>query len=414
MGERIYGLIGETLKHSWSVPIHRELGCGSYRLYELAPEEVADFLASHEIGGLNVTIPYKKTVIPLCASLDAYAERIGSVNTLVTDSSGGLRGYNTDAAGLSYIARRAGIRFQGARVLILGTGGTSLTARAVASGEGASSVTVVSRSGPVDYQNVYGCTDTEIVINATPVGMYPDTGKQAVDLGRFPRLKGVLDVIYNPNRTALLVQAQQLGIPCSDGLPMLVAQAVEAERIFTGKEIPDAEIERITALLRRQTTNIVLIGMPGSGKTTVGAALSGMTGRPAIDLDQVIEEQAGMTIPEIFKTEGEEGFRRRETAAAEEVGKRSGAVIMTGGGIVTKPENYYSLRQNGYLFQLDRDPDLLPTEGRPLSQNTDLRKMAEQRAPMYAAFRDELIDNNGTVSGAAGTIWRKYLEYTRT
>ena len=297
MGDRIYGLIGETLKHSWSVPIHRELGCSIYRLYELTPDRLGSFLTQQDIGGLNVTIPYKKAVIPYCTRIDPLAKEIGSVNTLVTDSSGSLCGYNTDAAGFSYLARRAGISFSGANVLILGTGGTSLTARTVASHEGASRIVVVSRSGPVNYENVYNESETDIVVNTTPVGMYPHSGEKLLDLRRFPNLKCVLDVIYNPNRTALLAQAEELGCPCSDGLPMLVAQAVEAERIFTGRPIPDSEVERITGLLRTQTSNIVLIGMPGSGKTTVGLALSEKTGRKAIDLDELIETEAGMTIP---------------------------------------------------------------------------------------------------------------------
>ncbi len=414
MGDRIYGLIGETLKHSWSVPIHWELGCSTYSLYELTPDRLGSFLTQQTIGGLNVTIPYKKAVIPYCTRIDPLAKEIGSVNTLVTDSSGSLCGYNTDAAGFSYLARRAGISFSGATVLILGTGGTSLTTRTVAAHEGASRIVVVSRSGPVNYENVYNESETDIVVNTTPVGMYPHSGEKLLDLRRFPNLKGVLDVIYNPNRTALLAQAEEMGCPCSDGLPMLVAQAVEAERIFTGRPIPDSEVERITGLLRTQTSNIVLIGMPGSGKTTVGLALSEKTGRKAIDLDELIEAEAGMTIPEIFETEGEAGFRARETKAATEAGRESGVIIMTGGGIVTRAENYYPLHQNGILFQLDRALDLLPKNGRPLSLKTDLKEMAARRAPMYKAFRDELIDNNGTVDDTVDTIWEDYLEHTRT
>ena len=237
MAEKIYGLIGETLKHSWSVPIHQALGCDSYRLYELKPEELGSFLNQNRIGGLNVTIPYKKAVIPYCASIDPYAESIGAVNTLVPDDEGKLHGFNTDALGLSYIARRSGISFQDAKVVVLGSGGTSLTARAVARNEGAREIIVISRNGENNYENLSRHADADILINTTPVGMYPHNGECLVDLKAFSALRGVLDVVYNPARTALLLQAEELGIPHSDGLPMLVAQAVAAEEKFFDREI---------------------------------------------------------------------------------------------------------------------------------------------------------------------------------
>ena len=405
MDERIYGLLGRKLGHSWSVPIHAALGNGTYRLLELEPDGLAPFLRRKDIGGLNVTIPYKRDVMPLCDEIDPAAEAIGSVNTIVRRADGKLVGYNTDIDGFLYMARRAGISLSGKKVVILGSGGASLTAQAAARQEGAAEVVVVSRSGPDNYDNLSRHADAEILVNATPVGMYPGNGQSPVDLSVFPACQGVLDVIYNPRRTALLLQGSERGIPCSDGLPMLVAQAVAAEERFFDKAIPASENERILAQLRREMTNLVLIGMPGSGKTTVGEALSRLTGREAIDLDQMIETTAGCSIPEIFRREGESGFRARERAAAEEAGKRTGVILLTGGGIVKTAENYAALHQNGRIYQLVRDLSLLPTEGRPLSQGADLQAMWRERAPLYQRFRDAEIDNSGTVEDTAAAIW---------
>ena len=412
MTERIYGLIGETLGHSWSVPIHHALGCEAYRLYELKPDELGSFLEKSCIGGLNVTIPYKKAVIPYCASIDPYAETIGSVNTLVPDKNGKLLGYNTDALGLSYIAKRSGISFRDAKVVILGSGGTSLTARAVARTEGARESVVVYRSGENNYGNLSLHQDADLLVNTTPVGMYPHNGECLVDLNAFPGLKGVLDVIYNPARTALLMQAERLGIPHSGGLPMLTAQAVAAEEKFFDRKIPDSETERIAGMLRRDMTNIVLIGMPGSGKTTVGKALAEKTGRQMIDIDEEIVKAAGCPIPEIFINSGEPGFRKIETDAVREAGKETGKIIMTGGGVVTRRENYEPLHQNGWIYQLDRDLSLLPVDGRPISQKTGAMELFRQRAPLYASFRDVLISNNGPIEETVEKIWKDFNENT--
>ena len=412
MGERVYGLVGRRLGHSWSVPIHAALGCEGYRLIELEPDALASFLARPDIGGLNVTIPYKRDVMPLCDAIDPAAEAIGSVNTIVRGADGKLTGYNTDIDGFLYMARRAGISLAGRKVVILGSGGASLTARAAARREGAREIVVVSRSGPDNYENLSRHADAEILVNTTPVGMYPGNGASPVDLAAFPHLTGVLDVIYNPRRTALLLQGSARGIPCSDGLPMLVAQAKRAEELFTGQSIPDSENERILSQLRREMTNLVLIGMPGSGKTTVGEALARLTGREAIDLDARIEEAAGCSIPEIFAREGESGFRVREAVAAAEAGKRTGVILLTGGGIVKTPANYAALHQNGRIYQLVRDLTLLPTEGRPLSQGADLAAMWRERAPLYQRFRDAEIDNSGTVDDTAAAIWREFCEHS--
>ena len=413
MAAPLFGLIGETLKHSWSVPIHHALGCSDYRLYELRPEELEAFLKENAIGGLNVTIPYKKAVIPFCSELDPYAAAIGSVNTLVPDGKGGLKGYNTDAIGFSYIAKRAGISFRDAKVVILGTGGTSLTAQAVVRNEGAKEQVIVSRTGENNYQNLPAHYDADVLVNTTPVGMYPHNGECLADLKKFTRLRGVLDVIYNPIRTALLLQAEQLGIPRGNGLPMLTAQAVAAEERFFGTKIDDAEIERIAAMLRRDMMNIVLIGMPGSGKSTVGKALAERTGRAVIDIDAEITRTAGCSIPDLFRDQGEAAFRAMETEAVRLAGKETGKIIITGGGVVTREENYAPLRQNGWICQLERDLKLLPIDGRPVSQKTPAAELYRQRAPLYAAFRDAAADNNGTVAETVETIWRDFCESTR-
>ena len=412
MGEKIYGLLGRKLGHSWSVPIHKALGCGGYRLIELEPEELAGFLAREDIGGLNVTIPYKRDVMPLCGVIDPAAQAIGSVNTIVRDPDGTLRAYNTDAAGFCWMARRAGISFSGKKAVILGSGGASLTAQAMAKQLGAREIAVISRSGENNYHNLSRHADADIVVNTTPVGTYPDVGKAAADLRNFPRCSGVLDVVYNPRRTALLLQAEELGIPCSDGLPMLVAQAAAAEEHFFSRSIPDSENERILSQLRRDTQNIVLIGMPGSGKTTVGQALAALTGREAIDIDAAVTARAGRPIPEIFAREGEAAFRaleREETAAA---GKLSGKIILTGGGVVKDPANYPALHQNGRIYELSRALEKLPSDGRPLSLGADLRDLYAQRAPLYARFRDARIDNNGAVADTAAAIWRDFCEHS--
>ena len=414
MAERIYGLLGARLGHSWSVPIHAALGNDAYQLYELEPPELAPFLRREDIGGLNVTIPYKRDVMPLCDGLHPTAKAIGSVNTIVRQPDGALVGYNTDIDGFLYMAHRTGISLNGKKVVILGTGGASLTAQAAARQARAREIAVISRSGPDDYDHLDRHADAEVLVNTTPVGMFPHTGAAPVDLTRFPRCQGVLDVIYNPRRTALVLQAEALGIPCSDGLPMLVAQAKRAEEHFFRRAIPDQENERILAQLRQETCNIVLIGMPGCGKTTVGQALAALSGREALDLDQQIVEKAGKPIPQIFAEQGEAAFRALEREVVAEAGKLTGKLLLTGGGVVTIPENYGPLRQNGRIYHLIRDLDALPTEGRPLSQSTDLRALWETRAPLYTRFRDVVIQNSGTVQETAQEIWRDFCAHSGT
>ena len=398
-----YGLLGERLGHSFSPQIHRDLAGYDYQLLPTPPEAVEDLFARRAFQGLNVTIPYKRTVMPLCDEIDPRAAAIGAVNTVV-NQNGRLTGYNTDIDGFLYMARRAGVDMAGKKVVILGSGGTSRTARAAAGELGAREIVTVSRHGEDNYQNLSRHADAQVLVNTTPVGMYPNCGQSPVSLESFPALEGVLDVVYNPLRTALLLQAEERGLPCSCGLPMLVAQAKRAAELFTGQNIDDSRAEAVLHGLRGQLTNIVLIGMPGCGKTTVGRALAGKLGRTFVDLDEEIVRRAGTSIPEIFAREGEAGFRERESALVREFGERTGLVVSTGGGVVTRRENYIPLKQNGLLLHLRRDPASLPTDGRPLSQATAPEELWRRRAPLYAAFADGEIDNNGTLAGTLEQI----------
>jgi len=410
MNERIYGLLGRTLKHSYSVPIHRALGNGGYSLYELEPDDLGTFLTRDDIGGLNVTIPYKRDVMAYCGVLDDTAREIGSVNTIVRRKDGRLGGHNTDAYGLRYMASRAGISLSGKKVVILGSGGASLTAQYVAKTEGASEIIVVSRGGVENYENLSRHMDTQVLINTTPVGMYPHTSELPVDPALFPVCEGVLELIYNPRRTALAFRAAELGIPCADGLSMLVAQAKAAEELFFDRMIADGENDRILKLMRQNTQNIVLIGMPGSGKTTIGTALAKLTGRQAVDLDEQIVKTDGRTIPQIFAESGEAAFRTMEREQAQRWGKESGLILVTGGGIVKDERNYPSLKQNGRIYEVQRDLLLLPREGRPLSQSSDLAAMQRERAPLYQRFRDAAIENDTSPERAAERIWQDFCD----
>ena len=398
-----YGLLGERLGHSFSPQIHRDLAGYDYQLLPTPPEAVEDLFARRAFQGLNVTIPYKRMVMPLCDEIDPRAAAIGAVNTVV-NRNGRLTGYNTDIDGFLYMARRAGVDMAGKKVVILGSGGTSRTARAAAGELGAREIVTVSRRGEDNYQNLSRHADAQVLVNTTPVGMYPNWGQSPVSLESFPALEGVLDVVYNPLRTALLLQAEERGLPRSCGLPMLVAQAKRAAELFTGQNIDDSRAEAVLHGLRGQLTNIVLIGMPGCGKTTVGRALAGKLGRTFVDLDEEIVRRAGTSIPEIFAREGEAGFRERESALVREFGERTGLVVSTGGGVVTRRENYIPLKQNGLLLHLRRDPAALPTDGRPLSQATAPEELWRRRAPLYAAFADGEIDNNGTLAGTLEQI----------
>ena len=398
------GLLGEKLGHSYSPQIHSMLADYEYKLFEKSPEELEDFLKSGEFDGLNVTIPYKKSVMPYCAELSPTAAQIGSVNTIVRRSDGSLYGDNTDAFGFENLIVHNGIEVKGKKALVLGTGGASVTAQAVLKNLGASEVVVISRKGEDNYENIAKHADAEIIANTTPVGMYPNNGKAAVDLTQFPKLSGVLDVVYNPARTALLLQAEKLCIPCAGGLYMLVSQAKRSCELFTGNSIPDSEIDRIERVLSHQMQNIVIIGMPGSGKTAVSTMLAERLGRKIFDTDTIVSEKAGMTIPEIFVAQGEAGFRKLETEATAEVGKLSGNIISTGGGVVTVADNYELLHQNGVIVWIERDTNKLARDGRPISLSSDLNELYAARLPLYERFADIKADNNGDINDTVNAI----------
>ena len=398
------GLLGEKLGHSYSPQIHSMLADYEYKLFEKSPEELEDFLKSGEFDGLNVTIPYKKSVMPYCAELSPTAAQIGSVNTIVRRSDGSLYGDNTDAFGFENLIVHNGIEVKGKKALVLGTGGASVTAQAVLKNLGASEVVVISRKGEDNYENIAKHADAGIIANTTPVGMYPNNGKAAVDLTQFPKLSGVLDVVYNPARTALLLQAEKLCIPCAGGLYMLVSQAKRSCELFTGKSIPDSEIDRIERVLSHQMQNIVIIGMPGSGKTAVSTMLAERLGRKIFDTDTIVSEKAGVTIPEIFAAQGEAGFRKLETEATAEVGKLSGNIISTGGGVVTVADNYELLHQNGVIVWIERDTNKLARDGRPISLSSDLNELYAARLPLYERFADIKADNNGDINDTVNAI----------
>ena len=391
------GLLGRKLGHSYSPQIHRELSCYEYKLYEKEPEELEAFLKSGTFDGLNVTIPYKKTVMAYLDEISPEAAAIGSVNTIV-NRGGKLTGYNTDAFGFSWLLQKSGVEAADKKALVFGSGGASVTVCHVLKSLGADPVVVISRTGENNYENLDRHLDAKLLINATPLGMYPNNGESPVDLTRFSALDGVLDVVYNPARTALMLQAEQLGIPHASGLSMLVAQAKKACEYFTGNSVPDAEIDRIERLLSRQMENIILIGMPGCGKSSVGKALAAALNRTFLDADEEIVRRAGCSIPEIFAAQAEAGFRRLESAVLADLGKQSGIVLATGGGCVTRPENYPSLHQNGCIVWLTRDLSLLPTDGRPMSQANPSESLWERRKALYEQFSDNKAANDGTIS----------------
>lgn len=398
------GLLGRKLGHSYSPAIHNMLSDYSYELFQQEPEQLEDFLLHGDWDGLNVTIPYKKSVMPYCRELSDLAREIGSVNTIVRRPDGSLFGDNTDAYGFESLVKKSGIQVSGKKALVLGSGGASVTVVAMLKKLGASPVIVISRSGEDNYDNIQKHADARIIVNTTPLGMYPNNGLAAVDLSLFPGCEGVLDVVYNPARTALLLQAERLGIPHAGGLYMLVAQAKRACEVFTGKTLAFSEVERIEKIMSARMQNIVLIGMPSSGKSTVAAALGERLGRPVYEADALIEQEAGMDIPAIFEARGEEGFRELETQVLKKLGALSGAVISTGGGCVTREENYEPLHQNGLIVWLLRDTSKLEKTGRPISLKSDLNELYAKREPMYARFADVKADNNGGLGETLGHI----------
>lgn len=405
-----YGCVAEKLGHSFSKVIHAELGDYSYELCEIAPDALDAFLQKRDFCGINVTIPYKERVIPHLSFIDEQAKAIGAVNTIV-NREGRLYGYNTDFYGMKALIEHIGLELRGKKVAVLGTGGTSKTARAVARSLGTKTVLCVSRragEGVVDYDTLYADhADIEILINTTPCGMYPNPDASAVDVDRFPNLLGVVDAVYNPLRPKLVLDAKSRGIPAEGGLYMLVAQAVRASEIFFDKTYPAEVLERVYRKIAAQKENIVLIGMPASGKSTVGQLLADRLEREFCDTDSEIVDFAGREITEIFAQDGEDTFRDIESRVIRErVAQRNGLVIATGGGAILRDENVNALKRSGRLYFIDRPlADLLPTQDRPLASSTEaIRRRYEERYHRYCAVCDTRIEVNGSAESVAEAI----------
>lgn len=407
------GLIGRKLGHSYSCQIHHAIADYSYDLWELEPEQLAPFLQKGDFAGVNVTIPYKQQVIPYLDDLSDTARAIGAVNTIV-NRSGRLYGDNTDLAGMIALIRRLGLELHGKKVLILGTGGTSKTARAAAQQLGAAEIYRLSRSGREDAvtyeeaRRLHG--DAAVLINTTPCGMYPAVEDCPLDPADFPRLEGVVDAVYNPLRTNLVLAARERGIPAQGGLYMLAAQAVYAGALFRGCQAAQADIDLAYRTVLRQVENIVLIGMPSAGKTTVGQLLARCTGKKFTDTDTLAEQRIGMTIADYFRTSGEEAFRAREQETVAEVSAAGGQIIATGGGAILRRENLTALRRNGLLVFLDRPIEqLTATVDRPLASDREaLRRRYEERYALYRAAADVYIKNDGSPEEAADQIERQW------
>jgi shikimate dehydrogenase len=406
-----FGLLGHPLGHSHSPKIHQRLADYNYKLFDIAPEKLDGFFQEGNFQGLNVTIPYKQRVMEYCEELSPLANRLQAVNTLVRKPSGSLYGDNTDYTGLVYALRHAGIELKKRKVLILGTGATSRTAHAVAEDAEAGEIVHVSRKGPVRYGDLSSQTDAEVIINTTPVGMFPHNTESLIDLTQFPRCLGVVDVIYNPQWTPLLLQAKSLGIAHANGLAMLVAQAKTAAEMFMNKPIDDAKIEEIFNVLKEEVSNLVLIGMPGAGKTSLGQRIAEQMQRPFYDSDEILAQEQGCSPGELIRQCGEEAFRTLETGVITRLGKHQGVVIATGGGSILKKENRDALQQNGILLWIQRDLSKLSLEGRPLSENLEqLQQLYAGRAPLYEACSRKKVENNASLEDAVLKIWEVYHE----
>ena len=398
-------LIGEKLSHSFSPLIHSMLADYPYSLAEIKREDLEAFVRSDKFTCANVTIPYKVEIMKYLDEISPEAQTIGCENTVTHTKDGKLRGDNTDFFGLSYLIESSKIDVFGKKVLILGSGGSFLTASAVCEHLGAKATVCVSRNGVTNYENVYEKhPDAEIIINTSPVGMYPNNLECKIDLEGLPNLKGVFDIVFNPKRTKLLLDAERLSIPAFGGLTMLVAQAKRACEIFTEDAIDDSEIDRIRAVIEDKTLNIVLVGMPGCGKSTIAKALSEKLGREIIDTDEEIVKNAKMPIPEIFSNFGEGVFRSLEHNEIKNAGKLSGKIISTGGGVVTIDQNYEPLHQNGIIVFIKRDISSLSRDGRPLSIGADLNHMYGKRLPLYERFADLTVENDSDVDSCVDKI----------
>ena len=390
-----FGLLGRTLGHSFSPRIHNALGNTNYELFEREPSQLQEFFADQELQGINITFPYKVNALEACDVVDPRAERIGCVNTMVR-KDGKWHGYNTDYDGFVFTLEHAGINVSGKECIILGDGASSATVHVALEDLGAKSITHLSRKTAPFYTDAPNYYETaQIIINCTPIGMYPHNPANLIDIMQFSKLEGVVDLIYNPRRTVLLLQAEMMNIPYCDGLPFLVAQGVEAANHFQGESFGTKEIEQILRDMRREKENIILIGMPGVGKTTVGRAIGKEMGRTWLDVDHELEKEIG-NVSTYITEQGEAAFREKEAEMITKLGTQTGLVISTGGGCVTVPKNYAHLRQNGRIYQLTQPVEKLSTSGRVLSSGgiERLRELEETRTPMYESFAQCIVEHN--------------------
>lgn len=414
-----YGCIGKKLPHSFSKIIHEKIGDYSYKLVELTEEELPEFMENRDFKAINVTIPYKEAVIPYLYEMSDTAKSIGAVNTVV-NRDGRLYGYNTDFYGMTALIKKNGIDFNGKKVAVLGTGGTSKTANAVAKSLGATSVIKVSRNktdSTVTYDELYSeHTDIDIIINTTPVGMFPQIYASPVDLSKFNSLSGVIDAVYNPLETKLVADAKKQVIPAESGLYMLVGQAIKAYEIFMNKTVPENLLDNIFNDIKSQKQNIVLIGMPGSGKTTIGQAVAKKLGRDFVDSDDEIKNIIKTEISDYFSQYGEENFRDVETQVIKDIAKRSGTVIATGGGAILRHENIDALKMNGIIYFLDRPlSDIIPTSDRPTASSREaIEKRYNERYEIYKSSSDKIITVTGVVEDAVTQIESEHFKNENT